>query len=212
MKFRKILFFTCLFFSFSFANGLKEGIDYITLKEPFLDSKNSLIEVFNVSCPHCANLAEHLPLLFSVLDKEVEFKPYHISSNHKIIKETSLILAVMMILDKESNQNIKSKDSYFNRVVGYYFKTLHKENYLWKSKKELLQKSLEVAKINSKKYEEILQKNTTKALIKEWENASKYAKIQGIPALIVNGKYLILAKNVKDIEDYIYKIDTLLKK
>ncbi len=42
--------------------------------------------------------------------------------------------------------------------------------------------------------------------------AMAYASIQGVPSFIVNGKYMIMSRNIKSLEDLIFKINVLLEK
>lgn len=208
MKFLKIFFFVLIYFSCAF--GLKEGEDYITLKKPIPNAQNTIIELFNVGCPHCATYYEFLPDLFEILPLGVTFKPYHIATSQPFSDEISEILATMLVLDANEGKTTLDLNSHYHRVLEYYFTQIHKTQKNWESKKSLKEESLKIARVSPELYDKTQKE--AKGHIKEWKDSLEYARIQGVPSFIVNGKYLILAKNLESFEDLAYKIDFLLRK
>jgi thiol:disulfide interchange protein DsbA len=51
-----------------------------------------------------------------------------------------------------------------------------------------------------------------KALIERWEVSYPIAKIQGVPAYVVNGKYLLMTKNITSIDSMADTIKELAAK
>ncbi|MDR2790535.1 MAG: hypothetical protein LBB59_06125 [Campylobacteraceae bacterium] len=51
-----------------------------------------------------------------------------------------------------------------------------------------------------------------KNILSEWEASYEIAKIQGVPAFIVNGKYLIYTKSITSIEKMVELIKELAQK
>ena len=53
---------------------------------------------------------------------------------------------------------------------------------------------------------------SVKALIAEWEQSYDVAKIQGVPAFVVNGKYLIKTASITSPDSMVELIKELLAK
>lgn len=52
------------------ANGLQEGKDYILLDKPIANMDNTVLEIYNIGCPHCAYYNENfLPTFWSFCQK-----------------------------------------------------------------------------------------------------------------------------------------------
>lgn len=212
MKFIKIVLFSALFIGTLFAQNLKEGDDYIVLSDPIKNMDNSVIELFNVGCPHCAYFNDKIPTLLEFLPDNVSFYPYHLSTGAKFHNEFSDLVAVSLIKDAKDGLNTKSKSSNFKKLVDFYFKTIHKDKKGWASENDFVNDGVNVLNISKDEYNKILKEKDTQNLLKNWNSAMKYAELQGVPSFIVNGKYMIVTRNISSIEDLIFKIDYLLSK
>ena len=51
-----------------------------------------------------------------------------------------------------------------------------------------------------------------KELIDLWEVSYPIAKVQGVPAYVVNGKYLLMTKNIMSLDSMVNKIKELSAK
>ncbi|MDE5925770.1 MAG: hypothetical protein K2G68_03530, partial [Helicobacter sp.] len=85
---------TLLAMNMLYAESLKEGKDYIKLKTPLDVPQKSIVEIFNVGCPHCAKMGELLPKLFATIPQEAVFLPYHIITGSAFSAQASEVLAV----------------------------------------------------------------------------------------------------------------------
>ncbi|MDE5603453.1 MAG: thiol:disulfide interchange protein DsbA/DsbL, partial [Helicobacter sp.] len=81
-----IVLFFCLLFIQSFANDLKLGTDYIVLEKPLKNAQNSVIELFNIGCPHCAYYNNLLPTILETLPQDTKFLPYHLATTVRFHK------------------------------------------------------------------------------------------------------------------------------
>ncbi|MDD6055555.1 MAG: thiol:disulfide interchange protein DsbA/DsbL [Helicobacteraceae bacterium] len=205
-------FFSLLFSSVLFAQTLVEGRDYVELKNPLNVPKNSVVELFNVGCPHCASIARILPNLFAILPDGVEFLPYHIITGAPYSAQASQVLAVALAKDIESNISPKDSKSAFKQVLDVYFNAFFKERKNFKSADEFIALGLAKMGITKEAYQNILKGDEAQGLLKTWQDSTQYAQIQGTPTFIISGKYLILAQGLKSEEDFIFKVDYLLNK
>ncbi len=71
---------------------------------------------------------------------------------------------------------------------------------------------MDAAGISSAEIQTLLKEPATQARLKEWDSAYGIAEIQGVPAYVVKGKYLLYTKNIKSIDDMVSKIKELMAK
>lgn len=124
------------FFMFSGLNAesLKEGKDYIVLKTPLNVPPKSIVEIFNVGCPHCAKMGEVLPKLFATIPQEAVFLPYHILTGSAFSAQASEVLAVAVAIDEERNLTSRDIESYFRRASNAYFDAFFKKIYTFQTR------------------------------------------------------------------------------
>ena len=56
--------------------------------------------------------------------------------------------------------------------------------------------------VPSEKYEQIYNSFVTQAKVAEYDRHTKEMKIDAVPEIVVNGKYLVKTDNLESIEDY----------
>lgn len=193
-----------------YAESLKEGKDYIKLKNPLDVPQKSIVEIFNVGCPHCAKMGELLPKLFATIPQDAVFLPYHIITGSTFSAQASEVLAVAVSIDEERNLTSKDIESYFRRASNAYFDAFFKTQKHFNNKESFIAFGLDAMEISQTKFETQLHKKEVQEKLKTWQDSIAQTGIQSVPSFIVNGKYLILMDKVKDSEDFIYKINYLL--
>ena len=199
MKFLKLcLIGFCLVATQLVANGLQEGKDYILLDKPIANMDNTVLEIYNIGCPHCAYYNENfLPNLLEFLPENVEFLPYHIAAPIEIHQEMSKILVVALSKDKQNKTSTKSPNALYKKVLNHYFDAIHKEKRNWKNPQDFASKGLEIIGIDEVEYQKILETKEAKEMLQKWQSLIEYANIQGVPSFIVNGKYMVSSQNLK---------------
>lgn len=207
-----VVLFFCLLTTQSFANNLTLGVDYIILDKPLKDSQNSVIELFNVGCPHCAYYNGLLPTILEILPQDTKFLPYHLTTASRFHKEFSDIVVVALLKDKHNNTDTKSPNALYKKVLNYYFNAIHKERKNWKNAQSFLEDSYPLINVNQQEFQQLLNSKEAKEILQAIPGAMEYASIQGVPSFIVNGKYMIMSRNIKSLEDLIFKINVLLEK
>ncbi|WP_220271885.1 thiol:disulfide interchange protein DsbA/DsbL [Helicobacter sp. MIT 01-3238] len=194
---------------------LKEGRDFIVLKEPLPNAQNSVIEIFSYACPFCYRYSKILPKVIESLPKNVEFKPYHLEKMGDYGKVASQVFAVLLDKDKKSNITTKDSKSAFLKAQKAYFSEYNIKKERWGQGKNLqafLHTGLDAAGVKIEEFYAALQEKGVQEILRSWEAGYEVAIIQGVPAFVVNGKYLIYTKSIASLKDLEYKIDELLKK
>ena len=214
--FRKMLVgFCAAVFSAVVAHAapLKEGTDYTTLKNPLPNAKNTVIEVYSYACPFCFKYSKFIPEIAKSLPSGATFKPYHLEQKGDYGKVASEIFAVLIVRDQAKGVDILSEQAGFRKAEEAYFNEYHKKNNRWgggKNPDSFLQTGLSAAGITKAEFEAGLKDPKVQALLKDWEASYEIATIQGVPAFVVNGKYLIYTKSIASLDDLQNKIKTLL--
>ena len=75
-----------------------------------------------------------------------------------------------------------------------------------------LKTGLDAAGVSKADYEKELTNPKVTELLKKWDESYDVAKIQGVPAFVVNGKYLIMTKSISSLDGMAALIEELLKK
>ena len=105
-------------------------------------------------------------------------------------------------MDEEKGVSLLDENSLFKKAKFAYYKAYHDQKQRWgdgKDEAAFLKTGLDAAGISEADYQKKLED-------------PKVAKIQGVPAFVVNGKYLIMTKSINSIDGMAQLIEELLKK
>ena len=212
-KFIRILVAVCLLGIG--ANALEEGTDYQVLEKPLNVPKDSVVKVFSYECPHCYKFDKTVtPKLFSELDG-VKFIPYHLKTKGKLGETASKIFAAMIALDEVSDVSLLSDKSKFKKAKFAIYKATHDKNDDFndsKDKARFIQTALSAAGVSDADYDKALASERAQEILKAWNNSYDVAKIQGVPAYVVGGKYLINVKAIGSVDAMAAAVKELLAK
>lgn len=196
------------------AQNLKEGVDYIVLKTPIPNAQNSLIEVYSYACPFCFKYSKILPQIMRTLPESTTLHLYHLEQKGDYGKLASQILAVLIIKDRQAGIDIlDERKSAFQRAKNAYFDEYHIQKNRWKDGKDpegFLRTGLEAAGMSEQEFQQALRTPEVGALLSQWQASYDVAIVQGVPAFVVNGKYLIKTSELKSLDDLGEKIQALL--
>ena len=212
-KFMRILAVFCLLGSM--ANALEEGKEYQILQKPLDVPKNSVVKVFSYECPHCYKFDKTVtPKLFSELDG-VKFIPYHLKTKGKLGETASKIFAAMIVLDEASDVSLLSDKSKFKKAKFAIYKATHDKDDDFnggKDKARFIQTALSAAGVSDADYDKALASERAQEILKAWDDSYDVAKIQGVPAYVVGGKYLINVKAIGAVDAMAAAVKELLAK
>ena len=194
--------------------NLKEGVDYIVLKTPIPNAQNSLIEVYSYACPFCFKYSKILPQIMSDLPESTTLHLYHLEQKGDYGKLASQILAMLIVKDRQAGIDIlDERKSAFQRAKNAYFDEYHIQKNRWKDGRDpegFLRTGLLAAGVSEQEFQQALQTPEVRALLSQWQASYDIAIIQGVPAFVVNGKYLIKTSELKSLDDLGEKIQALL--
>lgn len=194
-----------------------EGTDYVTLQKPIPNAKGTLIKVFSYDCPFCYKYDKAVtPKLVPKLPKDVKFSPFHLKTKGKYGVQGSELFAVLLLKDQKaglSDRDLYGDKSLLKKAKMAYYAAYHDKKERWDAGPDaFLKTGLDAAGMTVAEFDK--EKNTpkVKALLKEWDASYDVAKVQGVPAFVVNGKYLIMTKSITSVDGMLKLINELKTK
>ncbi|CNF04547.1 thiol:disulfide interchange protein DsbA/DsbL [Yersinia frederiksenii] len=201
-KITKGLVVICAVLSFSVA-AFTEGTDYIVLEKVIPDAQGTLIKVFSYDCPFCYRYDKGVtPVVMQQVNDIVKFYPFHLETKGKYGVVASELFAVLINKDQESGVSLLDDKSLFKKAKFAFYNAYHDKKERWGGgADEFLKTGLDAVAMSKEDFEQALTDPKVQAMLKRWkEYAYDVAKIQGVPAFVVNGKYLILTKSIRSTE------------
>ncbi|QYJ78738.1 thiol:disulfide interchange protein DsbA/DsbL [Shewanella acanthi] len=172
------------------AAQFKEGEHYQLLGDASFNAPNQVVKVFSVNCPFCYKYDKSVtPGMVKNLPEGVTFDAYHITTKPPLGKEKALVLAYAKTQSEEAYQAAKMA----------FYKHYHDDKIHFASGEEAIDFGLKAAGLDKAGFEAAKNSDEIKKTIEKWDQGLAVAKIQGIPAIVVNGKYLINTKSIRSM-------------
>ena len=195
------------------AMAATEGTDYVKLDKPMVNAEGKLTKIFSYDCPFCYKYDVGVdPKVLPRIEKEagLAFNPVHLETKGKYGRAASEFLAMCMLKDKAAGVSIESKDSLFKKAKDAVYQAYHKKGERWTSGEAAFLKTLtDATGISLDEFNKAKNDAAVKALCEEWKTSYDVAKIQGIPAYVVNGKYLIMTKSIRNFDGMVNLVKEL---
>ena len=201
--------------SFSTAFAATEGTDYVVLEQPVKDAQGTVIKVFSYDCPFCYKYAKAVDKTVMGKLPEMSFSPFHLKTKGKYGIQGSTLFAVALLKDEEAGLKPLDPKSNFHKIEMALYKAYHDKKQRWedvKNPEAFLKTGLDAVGWDRAQFEKDSQNPKVKAMIERWEQSYPIAKIQGVPAYVVNGKYLLMTKNITSIDGMVANIKELSSK
>ncbi|EGY28610.1 DSBA-like thioredoxin protein [Candidatus Regiella insecticola 5.15] len=172
------------------ATSFKEGKQYESLKEPVLGDQQRVAEFFSFYCGHCYVFDKDLQVfqkIKEVVPEGVKIEQYHVEflgTWGKELTKTWLIAQKLKVADKikpllfeavQTEKKLETKDAKaVEAIIGEIF-----------------------AKVGKKaEYDEAKISFDVKSLLKQQEEMAEKLKVNGVPAVYVDGKYRIKSEGI----------------
>jgi protein dithiol oxidoreductase (disulfide-forming) len=162
------------------AQKFEEGVAYMVLKTavPTDDpARIEVVELFWYGCPHCYEFDPPLEKWIKALPKDVVFKrvPAPLNRNWAIAARVYYTLESLDLVDK---------------LHGPLFDAIHRDGLRITNERALLE-WLGTKGVDTKKFSAAYRSFTVESKLKRAEQIAQASEIEGVPALMVNGKYVI---------------------
>lgn len=204
--------------------SLKHGVDYQILEKRIdvdMQGKDNIVEVFWLGCPHCQAIEPVFrEWLKSKKEGEVTVNKLPGISNSPVwIRDAHIYQGlVKMGAGKEVLDGLF--DLYITQMNNYVISEKNKDKV--KSNGVMAQVSpypeleqifayIESKGLQREEFKKVIENEDLKKDLMRIEKVFIDAKLEGVPAFIVNGRFKIVASGAKKFEDFFVIADTLIK-
>lgn len=184
-----LLVLSIFFISSVQARDYKEGLDY-EIRATNKTVEPEIREFFSFFCSHCFAMEKPFSQMAEFFKGKAKFivNPVGLIGGDVGV-ESQKAYAVAINLEIED----ELKEELFNRI---HVKQDIPEDH------DYFAELFESLGVPSEKYEQIYNSFVTQAKVAEYDRHTKEMKIDAVPEIVVNGKYLVKTDNLESIEDY----------
>jgi len=178
-------------------------VQYKVLDNPLPVPQGTLVKVFSYDCPFCFRYDIGVdPKVLPRIEKEagLKFMPMHLETKGQYGRAASEFLAMCMLRDEKAGISVEDKASTFKKAKDAVYLAYHRKNERWTSGEAAFIKTMaDASGISAEEFEKVRKSPEVAKLADSWKVTYPVAKIQGIPAYVVNGKYLIMTKSIQSL-------------
>jgi len=207
-NYKNLLLVTLTFFSFfhsAQATEFVEGKHFQTIQGN-LTAKKEVSEFFSFYCPHCFRREPIINELLKSIPSDVVFKKNHVNSmpGRKIAIEDDLTKALI------TAKILKVDDKMIPAIFNY----IHVRHADFDNRKDIKNLFM-INDIDGDKFDKTFNSFSVSREFKNMNRKTELLRKQGIssvPTLIINGKYKVNDKQIKDMNEYKALVMFLLNK
>ncbi|MFY9180008.1 MAG: thiol:disulfide interchange protein DsbA/DsbL [Venatoribacter sp.] len=193
---------TMLFSVSAFAADYSEGNGYQLLPEPLAvmaDGKIHVEEAFWYGCPHCYSLEGSVTRWSKNLPADVEFSGLPAMFGRAWVAHAQFyfVADALGVLDQVHDQ---------------IFRAIHVQKEQLLSQKDQRNFLVERAKVDPDAFGKMYNSFTVKSRMKQANQRVLASKIDGVPAMIVQGKYLVNSSTANGQDNILKVVDFLIEK
>lgn len=185
----------------SFAADLQEGREFkpITPPLPSPKAKIEVIEFFSYGCPHCRDFHPLVSQWAAKLPKDVSFRRVPISFNRAEWARLSRLYFAL-----ETTGDLAKLD-------GAVFAAIHDQRVPMKSDEAVIAWAASKG-VDAKKFGDALNSFSMQSNVSRADQEAAAARITGVPALAVDGKFLVNNEAAASFEDLLKLTDRVIAK
>ncbi len=177
----------------------KEGVNYDVVKQT-TTAKPEVMEFFSFYCPHCYQFEPIIADLKKSVGKDVAFKRNPVAFlGQNMGPELQRAYAVAMLLGVEEK---------FSTVA---FKQIQVDRNPPKDR-AAVRALFESIGVKGSDFDGAVDSFAVVGQVSQYDHNTEGFNIRGVPATVVNGKYLLKTESVKSEQEYIELVQFLLKK
>ena len=182
-----------------------EGVHFETISATVPTSSPKITEYISYYCPHCLNMeVKYLSTIKKLLDQKVAFEKRHVDFvPSPIAKEVVRAMATMQVLGVENQLTMPM----FNAVQdkeAHDHKGEHKHDH---SKAGTLSNRADIRAlfiqhgVSANDYDQAVTSQAVSDKLSLWAKDQQRLKISGVPAFIINEKYLVKFESVSNLQE-----------
>ncbi|GLQ71924.1 thiol:disulfide interchange protein [Vibrio sp. vnigr-6D03] len=180
------------------AAKFSEGEHYKVLDLP-ASSSPTVTEFFSFYCPHCNSFEPVVQQLKKQLPDNAKLVKVHVSfMGGNMGVPMSKAYAAMVALKAE------------DKMVPVMFNRIHNLQKAPKNEEELRQIFLDEG-IDAKAFDSAYKGFAVDSMVRRFDKQFQNSGLRGVPAIVVNNKYLVQAPSIKSMDEYFELVNFLLK-
>ncbi|WP_104398572.1 thiol:disulfide interchange protein DsbA/DsbL [Vibrio penaeicida] len=180
------------------AAKFSEGEHYKVLDLP-ASSSPTVTEFFSFYCPHCNSFEPVVQQLKKQLPDNAKLVKVHVSfMGGNMGVPMSKAYAAMVALKAE------------DKMVPVMFNRIHNLQKPPKNEEELRQLFLDEG-IDAKAFDSAYKGFAVDSMVRRFDKQFQDSGLRGVPAIVVNNKYLVQAPSIKSMDEYFELVNFLLK-
>lgn len=199
MKKLLVLAATLLMSLSAHAAQFKEGQHFKVL-DLQASAKPTVTEFFSFYCPHCNSFEPVIQQLKAQLPENAKLQKNHVSFMGGNMGESmSKAYATMIALKVE------------DKMVPVMFNRIHNMRKAPKNDEELRQIFIDEG-VDAKAFDAAFKGFAVDSMVRRFDKQFKASGLSGVPAVVVNNKYLVQAQSIKTMDEYFELVNYLLTK
>ncbi len=181
---------------------LSLGRDYTVIDPPVSTDnagKIEVIEFFSFACPHCSDLHPHLNRWSAKLPSDVVLRRVPVGFNQPYYQLMAQFYYALEALGELS------------RLDSAVFNALHEKGLKLVDEKSLTD-WVAAQGVDAKKFYDAFRSFGVISKAKRADQIAQGARITGVPSLVVDGRYLVIGKDIKTLPDLLVLTDKVIDK
>ncbi|MGI1946104.1 thiol:disulfide interchange protein DsbA/DsbL [Shewanella glacialipiscicola] len=172
------------------AADYQEGVHYTVINDGPATAKPEITEFFSFYCPHCYNFAK------TVVPKIIADKPEGVAFNQAHVDFIGKEMGVEMSRAFAVAHQLNVDDKIDNAL----FSAIHDKKQNFTNRDDI--RALFIANgVDGKTFDAAAESFMVKAQMAKMKRDTENAKLTGVPALVVNGKYRVETGSIKSYDE-----------
>ncbi|WP_318459927.1 thiol:disulfide interchange protein DsbA/DsbL [Photobacterium leiognathi] len=181
------------------AAKFTEGDYYQVLDQPKSETP-VVTEFFSLYCPHCYQFEPMIKQLKTKLPENAKLQKMHVSfMGGPMGKVMSKAFATSVVLGVQ------------DKMVPVFFNRIHTMNKPPRNEEEVRQIFIDEG-VPAAEFDGAFNSFAVNSMVSRFDKAFEDAGITGVPAVVVNNKYLVKTGKIKSADEYFELVNYLLKK
>ena len=178
------------------------GRDYTVIDPPVTSdtpNKIEVIEFFSYACPHCSDLQPHLVRWAAKLPSDVVLRRVPVGFNQPFYQLMGQFYYALEAMGELS------------RLDNAVFHAIHEKGLKLVDEKSLTSWVVDQG-VDAKKFYDAFHSFGVVSKAKRADQLAQSARITGVPALVVDGQYLVTGKDIKTLTELLTLTDKVIDK
>ena len=192
------------------------GQDYQVLEKPLPGGEGKIVKIWSYDCPFCFKYDAGVdPKVMPGAEQAtgLHFEMMHLETKGKYSRAASEFLAYCQLEDQKAGvKSVEDAKSLYKKAKDAWYQAYHKKGERWAAGEEaFLKTALDATGITADAFAAARKSAEVQQLADSWKPSYDVAKIQGVPAYVVNSKYLVMTKSIRSVKGFTELLTELSK-